>query len=360
METTRYNRQLILPEVGESGQEKLLQAKVLLIGLGGLGAAVLPYLAAAGIGEIGLIDDDVIEMSNLQRQVIYKTASVGNSKVEEARKMALELNPTLKINAIVERLTGINAISLFEQYDIIVDGTDNLSTKYLINDACFVTNKPFVYGSVYKFEGQVSVFNYQDGPTYRCVFSEESAAVPNCNEAGVLGISVGIIGMFQANEVLKMVLGIGEVLTGKLLVYNMLNNEQQKFEFSKKQSVRIDKTTFDHQYSLASNRNFEIPASVAMEQINQLEVIFLDVRNPEESPKLSARNCIQIPLSELESQLHQLNPKSKIIVFCQSGIRSKTAVGLLRKNQFLSTFSVIGGMNAMTKFEANETFCFLK
>ncbi|WP_369753529.1 molybdopterin-synthase adenylyltransferase MoeB [Flavobacterium sp. WC2409] len=355
METTRYNRQLILPEVGENGQEKLQQAKVLLIGLGGLGAAVLPYLAAAGIGEIGLIDEDVIEVSNLQRQVIYKTASVGNSKVEEAKNRALELNPTLKINAIVERVNGKNALSLFEYYDIIVDGTDNLSTKYLINDACCVTNKPFVYGSVYKFEGQVSVFNYQDGPTYRCVFPEENAAVRNCNEAGVMGISVGIIGMFQANEVLKMVLGIGEVLTGKLLVYNILNNEQKKFEFSKKQTIKTDKTTFDHKYNVATTRNFEIPTSVAMEQINQPEVVFLDVRNPQESPKLAQSNCIQIPLSELEQELHQLNPQSKIIVFCQSGIRSKTAVAVLRKNQFISTFSVMGGMNAMTKFEPNET-----
>lgn len=355
METTRYNRQLILPEVGESGQEKLQQAKVLLVGLGGLGAAVLPYLAAAGIGEIGLIDEDVIEVSNLQRQVIYKTASVGNSKVEEAKNRALELNPTLKINAIVERVNGKNALSLFEYYDIIVDGTDNLSTKYLINDACCVTNKPFVYGSVYKFEGQVSVFNYQNGPTYRCVFPEENATVPNCNEAGVMGISVGIIGMFQANEVLKMVLEIGEVLTGKLLVYNMLNSEQQKFEFSKKQTIKTDKTTFDHKYNVATTRNFEIPVSVAMEQINQPEVVFLDVRNLEESPKLAQSNCIQIPLSELEQELHQLNPQSKIIVFCQSGIRSKTAVALLRKNQFISAFSIMGGMNAMTKFEPNET-----
>lgn len=355
METTRYDRQLILPEVGESGQKKLQQAKVLIIGLGGLGTAVLPYLAAAGIGEIGLVDADVIEVSNLQRQVIYKTAAVGKSKVAEARKMALELNPNLKINAIEERVNAKNVISLFEQYDIIVDGTDNLSTKYLINDACCVTNKPFVYGSVYKFEGQVSVFNYQEGPTYRCVFPEEKASVMNCNEAGVMGISVGIIGMFQANEVLKIVLRIGEVMSGKLLVYNMLNNEQQKFEFIKKQTIKTDTAAFEQQYNRTTNPNFEIPASVAMEQIHQPEVVFLDVRNPEESPKLTATHSIQIPLSELESQLHQLNPESKIIVFCQSGVRSKAAVALLQKNQFFSACSVSGGMNAMTQFEPNET-----
>lgn len=355
METTRYNRQLILPEVGESGQEKLKQAKVLLIGLGGLGAAVLPYLAAAGIGELGLIDDDVIEVSNLQRQVIYKTASVGNSKVSAAKKMALELNPNLKIEAFFEKITAKNAISLFEQYDIIVDGTDNLNTKYLINDACCVANKPFVYGSVYRFEGQVSVFNYQEGPTYRCLFSEETAAVRNCNEAGVMGISVGIIGMFQANEVLKIVLGIGEVLSGKLLVYNMLNNEQQKFEFSKNDYGNFDRTAFENKYNKATTRNLEIPASVALEKINNPNVVFLDVRNPEEFPKLQIENCIQISLSELETQLHQLDPNSKIIVFCQSGIRSKTAVEILKNHQFTSALSIIGGMNAMTKFEPNET-----
>jgi len=229
METTRYNRQIILPEVGVFGQQKLQQAKVLIIGAGGLGVAVLPYLVAAGIGEIGIIDDDSIEITNLQRQVIYKNSSIGKSKVQEAAAMALSLNPSVKMNAIPEKLDSKNALSLFEQYDIIVDATDNLDTKYLINDACCVTNKPFVYGSVYKFEGQVSVFNYENGPTYRCLFPEKPDDYKNCNDLGIMGISVGIIGMFQANEVLKMVLGIGELLPGKLLVYNMLNNEQQKF-----------------------------------------------------------------------------------------------------------------------------------
>ena len=206
METTRYNRQIILPQVGTIGQQKLQEAKILIIGAGGLGAAVLPYLAAAGIGEIGIIDDDRIELSNLQRQVIYKNSSVGKSKVMEASIMALALNPSIKVNPITKKLDSKNAISLFEQYDIMVDATDNLNTKYLINDACCVTNKPFVYGSIYKFEGQVSVFNFENGPSYRCLFPEEANQVGKCNDAGVMGISVGIIGMFQANEVLKMVL----------------------------------------------------------------------------------------------------------------------------------------------------------
>jgi molybdopterin/thiamine biosynthesis adenylyltransferase/rhodanese-related sulfurtransferase len=355
METTRYNRQIILPEVGSNGQQKLQQAKVLIIGAGGLGVAVLPYLAAAGIGEIGIIDDDRIEMSNLQRQVIYKSSSVGKSKVLEAAAMALELNPSIKINAITEKLDSKNAISLFEEYDIMVDATDNLKTKYLINDACCATNKPFVYGSIYKFEGQVSVFNYKNGPTYRCLFPEEVNDARNCKDAGVMGISVGIIGMFQANEVLKMVLGIGELLSGKLLVYNMLDNEQQKFEFSKKVTNSIDKLTFENKYNLVDNFTTEILASVASEQINNTRVVFLDVRNLDEYPKITIKNSIQLPLDRLEAELNQLDVNVELFVFCQSGIRSKKAVEILRNNNFKNAKSIAGGAKALEKILYNET-----
>jgi adenylyltransferase/sulfurtransferase len=347
MDTTRYNRQIILPEVGIDGQQKLQQAKVLIIGVGGLGVAVLPYLAAAGIGEIGIIDDDRIEVTNLQRQVIYKSSSVGKSKVLEAAAMALELNPSININAITEKLESKNAISLFEHYDIMVDATDNLTTKYLINDACCVTNKPFVYGSIYKFEGQVSVFNYKNGPTYRCLFPEEASEVRNCNDAGVMGISVGIIGMFQANEVLKMVLGIGELLSGKLLVYNMLNNEQQKFEFSKKATSTIDLLTFKNKYSSVETANLEISAALALEQINNKNVVFLDVRNLDEYPKITIKNILQIPLDCLEATLHQLDSNAELFVFCQSGIRSKKAVEILRNNNFTNAKSIAGGAKAL-------------
>ncbi|MFV8360503.1 molybdopterin-synthase adenylyltransferase MoeB [Flavobacterium sp. LS1P3] len=347
MDTTRYNRQIILPEVGIDGQQKLQQAKVLIIGVGGLGVAVLPYLAAAGIGEIGIIDDDRIEVTNLQRQVIYKSSSVGKSKVSEAKAMALELNPSININAITEKLDSKNAISLFEHYDIMVDATDNLTTKYLINDACGVTNKPFVYGSIYKFEGQVAVFNYENGPTYRCLFPEQNSEVRNCNDAGVMGISVGIIGMFQANEVLKMVLGIGDLLSGKLLVYNMLNNEQQKFEFSKIDTNTIDTVAFKNKYSSVGTANLEISAVLALEQMHHPEVVFLDVRNSEEYPKITIKNGLQIPLDRLEFALHQLDRNAEIFVFCQSGIRSKKAVEILRNNNFANAKSIAGGAKAL-------------
>jgi adenylyltransferase/sulfurtransferase len=349
MENTRYNRQIILPEVGTSGQEKLQQAKVLIIGAGGLCSSILPYLAAAGIGEIGIIDDDTVDITNLQRQVIYKSSSVGKSKVLEAAAMASALNHSLKINAIVEKLDAKNAIPLFKQYDIIVDATDNLNTKYIINDACCVTNKPFVYGAVYKFEGQVSIFNYKNGPTYRCLFPEEAGSSRNCNDAGVMGISVGIIGMFQANEVLKMVLEMGDVLSGKLLVYNMLNNEQQKFEFSKADANTIDKLIFENRYASEENATLEISASKALEQMHHTDVVFLDVRNWDENPKIVLENSLQIPLDILEKELWKLNVGTTVFAFCQSGIRSKKAVEILRKHNFKNVKSIIDGFKALEK-----------
>ncbi|MEP6802871.1 MAG: HesA/MoeB/ThiF family protein, partial [Flavobacterium sp.] len=254
----RYNRQIILPEIGDSGQDKFSKAKVLVIGAGGLGASILPYLAAAGVGEIGIMDDDVIEISNLHRQVIYKSSAVGKYKVDEAKLMLNELNPSIKVNAIAEKLYGNNAIELFKKYDIIVDATDNIAIKYLINDACIITNKPMVYGSIFRFQGQVSVFNYQNGPTYRCLYPDENTQSLNCEDAGVIGITVGIIGMLQANEVIKMILEIGEVLNGKILVYSILNNEQQKYDFEKNTTFVINKQTFEEKYTIIENQVEEI------------------------------------------------------------------------------------------------------
>ena len=357
METTRYNRQIILPEVGTEGQAKLLQAKVLLIGAGGLGATVLPYLVAAGVGEIGLIDDDVVAISNLQRQVIYKTSSVGETKVIEAQKMALALNPDIKINTYNEKLTSKNAISLFNNYDIVVDATDNLSTKYLINDASIVTKTPFVYGSVFKFEGQVSVFNYQNGPSYSCLFPNESVEAKNCNESGVLGTSVGIIGMLQANEVLKMILGIGEVLSGQLVVYNLLTNDQQKYSFSKS-VVLMNESTFANKYHVIDNSIIEITAAEAMAEGKSSNLVFLDVRNFDETPQIKLPNSIQIPLDSLEKELSQLDSNLALIVFCQSGIRSKKAVELLRKYDFKNVKSIIGGAIAIEKLDQETVAVF--
>ncbi|MBP1225248.1 HesA/MoeB/ThiF family protein [Flavobacterium sp. 1355] len=352
--SNRYNRQMILPEIGDEGQYKLLKAKVLVVGAGGLGAAILPYLASAGVGEIGIVDDDVIEISNLHRQVIYKSSAVGKSKVEEAKLMISELNPLVKVNAIPQKLSGKNAISLFEKYDIVVDATDNIFIKYLINDACLVTNKPMVYGSIFRFQGQVSVFNYQNGPTYRCLYPDQNNNALNCEDAGVIGISVGIIGMLQANEVLKMILGIGEVLSGKILVYNILNNEQQKYDFDKSDVALMNKETFDEKYYTIEYQVQEIKFEAVLDQINNDEVLFLDVRNEDEVPEISLKNKIQIPLLHLENQIKKLNNNQTIYVFCQSGIRSKIAVELLQKHQFKNVRSIVGGALEMKPLVATE------
>jgi molybdopterin/thiamine biosynthesis adenylyltransferase/rhodanese-related sulfurtransferase len=340
----RYNRQIILPEIGENGQHKLAQAKVLIIGAGGLGVVILPYLAAAGVGEIGIIDDDLIEMSNLHRQVIYKSSAIGKYKVDEAKAMVAELNPSVKVNAIREQLTGRNAIALFEKYDVICDATDNVSVKYLINDACLVTDKPMIYGSIFRFQGQVSVFNYQNGPTYSCLYPDENSQSANCEDAGVIGISVGIIGLLQANEVLKIILEIGEVLSGKVLVYSILNNEQQKYDFEKNTNVVMNLKGFKEKYKVAETRAKEISVEEILNGNNIDEILFLDVRNPDELPKINLKNGIQIPLMKLENEIEKLNPKQTIYIFCQSGIRSKRAVELLQKHQFSDVKSIVGGV----------------
>lgn len=352
--TDRYNRQTMLPEIGENGQQKLSNAKVLVIGAGGLGAAILPYLAAAGIGEIGIVDDDVIEISNLHRQVIYKSSAVGKSKAEEAKLMVSELNPLVKVKAISERLSAKNAIELFEKYDIIVDATDNIAIKYLINDACLVTNKPMIYGSIFRFQGQVSVFNYQNGPTYRCLYPDENSNSASCEDAGVIGISVGIIGMLQANEVIKMILGIATLLSGKILVYNILNNEQQKYDFEKNSFLLMNKQTFEEKYNSEENQIGEIDFELILDKINSDEVLFLDVRNEEELPKINFKNSIQISLMDLENEIQKLNKDQTIYTFCQSGIRSKIAVELLQKHKFKKVKSIAGGALAMQQLLTTE------
>jgi molybdopterin/thiamine biosynthesis adenylyltransferase/rhodanese-related sulfurtransferase len=345
--TERYNRQIILPEIGDIGQDKLSKAKVLVIGAGGLGASILPYLAAAGVGEIGITDDDIIEISNLHRQVIYKSSAVGKYKADEAKLRISELNPLVKVNSIAEKLSGGNAIALFEKYDIIVDATDNIAIKYLINDACIITNKPLVYGSIFRFQGQVSVFNYQNGPTYRCLYPDENTQSASCEDAGVIGIMVGIIGMLQANEVIKMILEIGEVLSGKILVYNILNNEQQKYDFDKSDVPLINRDTFEEKYNKSINQIEEVNFESVFDEINNDEVLFLDVRNEDELPKISLKNQIQISLIDLENEIEKLDKSQTIYVFCQSGIRSKIAAELLQKNQFKNIKSIAGGALAM-------------
>lgn len=231
----RYDKQIALPEVGEAGQQKLAEAKVLVVGAGGLGCPALQYLAAAGIGTIGIVDGDVVNETNLHRQVLYTNSDVGRPKVQVAAERLYRLNPEVKINTYTEFLTAKNAMDIVANYDLVVDATDNFAARYRINDVCVKLDKPVVYGAIHRFEGQVSVFNYKGGPTYRCLFPDKPAEsqIPDCNETGVLGVLPGIIGTQQATEVLKIILGIGEVLSGKLMTLNLLTNFTRTFEFAR-------------------------------------------------------------------------------------------------------------------------------
>ncbi|MBU2952066.1 molybdopterin-synthase adenylyltransferase MoeB [Tamlana agarivorans] len=356
----RYNRHIILSEIGQVGQDKISKAKVLAIGAGGLGCPILQYLAAAGVGTLGIIDFDTVDLSNLQRQVLFGTASLGKNKALAAKERLADLNGDITINTYPEKLTHKNAITIFEQYDIIVDGSDNFETRYLVNDACIITNKPLVFGSIYKFEGQVSVFNYQNGPSYRCLFPSppEPGAVPNCSEIGVLGVLPGIIGTMQANEVLKIILGLGKVLSGKLLCYNALTlqNHILKIQRSEEaiQSVLKDKANFNNKHIAPVNCTLE-PDSVSIADIKLDENIqFVDVREAHEQPKVEGVSVIDIPLSVLEDEYINIDPSKKTYVFCQAGIRSQSAVEILQEIGVPNCFSIEEGASEIKNYINNH------
>ena len=341
----RYNRHIILPEVGQIGQDKLSRAKVLVVGAGGLGCPVLQYLAAAGIGTLGIIDFDVVEESNLQRQILFGESSLGENKAIAAKKHLLDLNNCITINAYAEKLTYKNALDLCDQYDIIVDGTDNFETRYLINDACVITNKPLVFGAIYKFEGQVTVFNYQNGPSYRCLFPNppKKDTIPNCSEIGVFGVLPGIIGSMQANEVLKIILSIGNTLSGKLFCFNALTlqNSILKIKRSEQQIEKVlkHKATFNTK-QLREDCEFK-PIEVSIQDVLKKENIqFIDIREPNETPKIEGYQITYIPLSQLKHSLDKIHLDQEKAIFCQSGIRSKQAVIQLNKLNINNCYSI--------------------
>jgi len=350
----RYNRHIILSEVGQKGQDKLSKAKVLVVGAGGLGCPVLQYLAAAGIGTLGIMDFDVVSESNLQRQILFGTSSLGLNKAIAAKERLQDLNHTITINAYTKELTHKNALELFKIYDIIVDGTDNFATRYLINDASIITNKPLVHGGIYKFEGQVSVFNYNDGPSYRCLFPipPKKGAVPNCSEIGVLGVLAGIIGTIQANEVLKIILGIGDLLSGKVQYYNALTSQSTflKINRSEKDIQRVinSESIFE---TLEDNLNCEVsvPEISLKEAFQKQNIQWIDVREYNTNPKIESKNSTHIPLADLDKNLDKINPKKEKIIFCQAGIKSKMAVSILRDNQINNSYSLREGAFEMKK-----------
>lgn len=351
---SRYDKHIILSEIGQEGQNKISNAKVLIIGAGGLGCPVLQYLAAAGIGTLGVIDFDLVELSNLQRQILYGKSSLGENKALAAKKRLQDLNDQISIVAYPEMLTYQNAIDLFNQYDIIVDGSDNFQTRYLVNDACIITNKPLVFGAIYKFEGQVSVFNHQNGPSYRCLFPNppKKDTVPNCSEIGVLGVLPGIIGSMQANEVLKIILGIGNVLSGKLLYYNTLTSQISTLKINKSvdkiENVLKEKHNFNKK-QLEFDCEFQSDISIK-DVLFRDNVQYIDVREAHEQPKVKGLKIINIPLNQLENNLDIIDLSKQKMIFCQSGIRSKQAAFLLKSTGILHCYSIKEGATGIIDF----------
>jgi len=333
-EKKQYNRHLILDEIGEKGQLKLKQAKVLVIGAGGLGCPVLQYLTAAGVGTIGIIDDDVVDQSNLQRQILYTIDDIGKSKALSAANRLRKLNPFIKFDIYQEKLTKENAVTLFKQYDIIVDGSDNFSTRYLTNDASVITETPLVYGAIFKFEGQVSVFNYKKSASYRCLYptAPKPGDAPNCSEIGVLGVLPGIVGSLQANEVIKLICEIGDVLTNKLLIYDTLHMRQLILNYEKNNAIVIDKLEDDYDFFCGLKTKNEEISLVELE--NNLEKYnLLDVREEWEREDYHIGGQ-HIPLRELLARIDEVCQNKDLVVYCQSGVRSKKAIELLLNHHF--------------------------
>jgi len=344
-EQSRYSKQTILPEFGIGGQEKLRAAKVLVIGAGGLGCPVLQYLVAAGLGEIGIADGDTISISNLQRQVLYTEQEVGRQKAIVAADKLSALNPHVKINAHPFFIDDTNALDLIRAYDVVVDGSDNFATRYLVNDACVMLGKPMVSGAIYKFEGQVSVFNYNNGPTYRCIFPEPPGAdeSPNCADIGVIASLPGIIGTIQANEVIKMISGIGEVLSGKLLVIDTLTMETHIFHF------KLNEANKNITHLKAMQQVCEVPVKMIgyeellkiMRETNNVQLI--DVRDEIEHAAWNIGG-VNIPLSQLEEKVHLLNMGNPVIAYCASGARSGRFAERLMQMGFKNVVSLRDGI----------------
>lgn len=314
----RYDRQITLDEVGAAGQEKIQNSSVLIIGVGGLGCPAAQYLVGTGVGRVGLMDHDKVSISNLHRQVLFNENDIGKSKAAVAREKLRLVNSEIEILAIEEALTIENAEKLFSEYDIIIDGTDNFETKYLINDAAILTNKPWIYASIYKNEGQLAVFNFQNGPSYRCLFPKTTRQNVSCEATGVLGVVPGIFGMFQATEALKMILDVGKVISGTLKISNVLSGSEQIIKIQKREE-EIEKI-----------RNNGISPVKIECVLKDRSKTYLDIREIFEQPQITSEEVIQIPMSQLDERLWEIPKNKEIFVFCQSGKRSKKIVELLQ------------------------------
>src|SRR5580692_3633540 len=362
-EILRYSRHLIMPEVGMEGQLKLKNAKVLLIGTGGLGAPLGLYLAAAGVGKLGLVDFDVVDFTNLQRQIAFGSSDVGKSKAKSAQARLSDLNPAIEIQAYELQLDSSNALELFKDYDIIVDGTDNFPTRYLVNDACILLGKPNVYGSIFRFEGQITVFGMPAGPCYRCLYPEPPppGLVPSCAEGGVLGVLPGIVGSIQAMETIKLILGRGDNLIGRLLLFDALGMKFRELKLRKNPNCpmcgehrTINKLIDYYEFcgvrgEEAPGPNVQVPEIAPKELKARLDrgddLYILDVREPHEY-QICNLNGHLIPLGELPRRVHELDSSREIVAHCRSGKRSAEAVDFLRKAGFRKILNLKGGILA--------------
>ena len=364
-EIERYSRHLIMPEVAMSGQKKLREASVLIIGAGGLGSPLASYLAAAGIGTLGIVDFDTVDFTNLQRQILYTTDDVGRKKLDAAADRIKAMNPNIRVVPHEVRLTSENALDIIKDYDVVVDGTDNFPTRYLVNDACVLLGKPNVYGSIFRFEGQASVFATEDGPCYRCLYPEPPppGLVPSCAEGGVLGVLPGIMGTIQATETIKHILGRGESLAGRLLLFDALKMKFREVKAQKDPECQIcgENPTIDElidyeqfcgirgeeQEAKDLGEQWEISPEQLEEKLeNDEDVFILDVRNPEEYEISRIEGSKLIPLGELPERVAELNTADDIVVHCRSGVRSADAVEFLKQAGFKKVKNLVGGINA--------------
>ncbi len=361
-ELARYSRHIIIPEFNIEGQKKLKAAKVLVIGTGGLGSPMLLYLAAAGVGTIGIVDFDVVDDSNLQRQVLFDVKDVGRPKVEAARERILGLNPHINVIAYNEHLSSKNAMEIFKDYDVVADGTDNFPTRYLVNDACVLTGIPNVYASIYRFDGQVSVFNYNNGPNYRDLYPEPPppGLVPSCAEGGVLGVLPGIIGSLQANEVIKVITGIGETLSGRLFSFDALNFTTRIFKVAKDKNNPLTgehptlKELIDYQqFCGIVPEAVPVVKEISVQELKQKfdakeDFQLIDVREQHEYDFVNL-GAELIPLNSITEQQHRIARDKPVVVHCKAGTRSAKAIAALEQYGFTNLYNLKGGIVAYAK-----------
>jgi adenylyltransferase/sulfurtransferase len=360
-EVLRYSRHLLLPEVGIEGQRKLKAARVLTIGAGGLGSPLSLYLAAAGVGTIGIVDFDVVDLTNLQRQIVHGTSTLGKSKLESAKARLIDLNPNLKVESHEARLSAENALEIIREYDIVVDGTDNFPTRYLVNDACVLLGKPNVYGSIFRFEGQASVFYAKEGPCYRCLYSEPPppGLVPSCAEGGVLGVLPGIIGSIQALETIKLILGAGDTLIGRLVLFDALKLKFRELKLRKDPECPlcgehptihelIDYEAFCGIGAVPAYQGPEIVAEQLKDELSEKndELILIDVREPHEWEIAHIDGARLIPLGQLPDRIPELDGHAEIVTYCHKGSRSMKALEILRGAGHSRVRSLAGGIDA--------------